>query len=64
MPNKFESIIGLLGEVIELIAEQMGKSTSEVLNEISEDCAARAKDPSDDSDKARREIEEDLSPEP
>ncbi len=56
------ALLGITGvaQLVELIAANLGKSTAEVLKDIAADCKARAADPSDDSDKARAEIEADL----
>lgn len=69
MPNElqFASLaIGGLAQIVEAIAKNLGKSTDEVLKDVAADCAKRAADPSDDSDKARAEMEADLpgAPEP
>jgi len=56
----FGGIIGALGTIIKLIAEASGKTEAEVLKEVETDCAKRAKDPSDESDRAREELEADL----
>jgi hypothetical protein len=53
-------IIGAFGALVSLIAEAAGKTTAELLKEVEADCDKRAKDPSDDSDRARSEIEADL----
>lgn len=61
--SKFDTAIngiGAVAQLVLLIAEQMGKSTEEVLEDVAADCKARAKDPSDESDEARAEIEKDL----
>lgn len=56
------ALLGITGvaKLIELIAANLGKSTAEVLKDIAADCKSRAADPSDDSDRARAEIENDL----
>lgn len=67
MATKELALAGLavsgVAKLIELIAANLGKTTDEVLADVAADCKARAADPSDDSDKARAEMEADLPPE-
>lgn len=53
-------LVGALAILVRLIAEATGKTEAEVLAEVDKDCAARAKDPTDESDRARAEVEADL----
>lgn len=54
------SAISAIAELIVFVTKLTGKSTAEVLGEAEADCAKRAKDPSDESDRARAEAEADM----
>jgi hypothetical protein len=53
-------LIGAIGKLVSLIAGLAGKTEKELLAEVQADCDARAKDPTDETDDARSEIEADL----
>lgn len=59
-PADVVSGIGIIADLAVLVADQLGKTTDEVLAEAAADCARRAVDPTDETDAIAAEIDASL----